>query len=152
MGRVFALLLLFLGFIFQGGCVAMFSGTSDSVVIETTPAGKQFKYADAFYESGDRLSISKDIDGAFIMAGKDFGTKLEIPHTADAWIVGDCLLLLLLIIPGVIALCVDAGSGSWRAYELEKPIVIAVPGGTPNIGEKVSKKKKTETIKKNEKK
>jgi hypothetical protein len=147
--RIIALSLLSFTLFSQVACVAMFSGTVDTVVIKTMPAGKQFKYVGAVYKSGDQLSISKDIDGAFIMVGENYSTKIEVPYEPDPWIVGDCLLLIIFLIPGLIALGVDAASGSWRAYE--KPITIAVPDSTPNIGEKVSENKKPVATK-NEKK
>lgn len=129
MKRFLVLFMLSLGTFFQGGCAAIFDGTSDRVVIETIPAGRSFTYKGVSYNSGDSVTIHKEFKEPYILYGKNKNLKAEIPSDVNAWLIGDCALLLFFFIPGLIALGVDFGTGAWREYNLDAPIVIPVADG-----------------------
>ena len=53
-------------------------------------------------------------------------------YGVDPWVIADTCLLFLGILPGVIALGVDFGTGAWR--KLDNPQVVFAPMSRPPSG------------------
>ncbi len=100
------------------GCCTIFNGTSQTVRVITHPEGKTVEYKGMNINDGDVFTVQKEFqtpefnvgaDGRPVMVSMDYGP--------DPWLIGDAALLLFFIIPGLVALGVDFGTGAWRNLE-----------------------------------
>jgi len=117
-------------FSFCGGCAAIFQGTSQTVAIKTIPEQKTFQYNGVVQKADSSITILKHFDAPSIYAGEKYETKIDVPSSVSLWLIGDGVLCLFFIIPGLIGFGVDFGTGAFRIYDM--PTVITVPATTPD--------------------
>jgi len=97
------------------GCAAIFRGTSQTVRVITTPEGKSVYYQGMKINDGDMITVQKHFDHPQFNVGQpDRPIMASMNYDPDPWLIGDCVLLFFFIIPGVVALGVDFGTGAWR--------------------------------------
>ncbi len=100
------------------GCAAILRGTSQQTRINTRPEGGSFEYEYLRFRDGDVVTIRKKFKPAMVNVGTERRPiDQELQYYPDAWLIGDCVLLLVFVIPGLIALGVDFGTGAWRNYD-----------------------------------
>jgi hypothetical protein len=112
------------------GCGAMFNDSTVAVPVNVSP-------------QGTRISV----DGLYVAQAPGVVTLTNAnPHTIDleadgyqrqsarlesrpaaGYIVLDCLLLVLLVVPGIIAIVVDASTGDWRTIDGPQVSAALVP-------------------------
>ncbi len=100
------------------GCAAIVNGSSQQVRIHTRPEGKTFYYDRVKYNDRDHITVHKE----YMVSKVNVGTEqrpldVQLQYNPDAWLIGDCAFLLIGLIPGVVALGIDFGTGTWRDYE-----------------------------------
>jgi hypothetical protein len=118
------------------GCGAMLNEVAPAFPVHVTPPDARI-YVDGLYVGKGltyiRLAAANPHAVQVAANGYEPQTIQIESRASGGFIVMDCLLLLLLIVPGIIALAVDGGSGSWRVLEIQQlsvelqPIATAKP-------------------------
>lgn len=97
------------------GCATIFSGTSQTVRVVTTPPGKTVYYQGMSLKDGQMFTVQKHFrEPQFNVGTTTRPIMTPMNYDPDPWLIGDAALFLLGILPGVVALGVDFGTGSWR--------------------------------------
>jgi len=97
------------------GCAAIFSGQSQTVTIRTVPEGRTVYYQGMAVNDGDVLTVRKRFKAPEVNIGDSNRPQfVELDYGPDLWLIGDCALLIFFLIPGLVALGVDFGTGAWR--------------------------------------
>jgi hypothetical protein len=108
------------------GCGTIFNGRSQAVRIMTTPRDRTVSYERVKLKDGDVISVRKQFATPQFNVGTDRRPVLvDMQYNPDPWLIGDAALLLVFIVPGVVALGVDFGTGAWR--DLDNPQHVYVP-------------------------
>ena len=108
------------------GCALIIRGKEQKVILNIRPEGNIAFFEGREYKSGDQISIEKGPEFPRIyFKGPEFAHEHELEYDPDPWLIADAGLLLLGIIPGVIALGVDIGTGAWRY--IEDPQTVYLP-------------------------
>lgn len=108
------------------GCAAIFRGTSQTVTIRTIPEGKTVMFQGVRIKDGGTIHVSKRFDAPEFNVGAEGRPYfVEMHYSPDPWLIADCVGLIFYIVPGLIALGVDFGTGAWR--HLENPQIVYVP-------------------------
>ncbi len=112
------------------GCAAMFRGRHQIVRLDIQPPGHVVVYEGRTLRSGDKITVEKWGEPPRVsFAGEKQSVQQDLQFSADPWLIADTALLLLGIIPGLIALGVDFGTGTWR--KLDDPQRIYEPAARP---------------------
>ena len=116
------------------GCGAMFNEPAPAIPVHVRPAGARI-YVDGVYvaqaPSYVRLTAANPHVVQIAADGYEAQT-LQINSQANGgYIVLDCLLILALIVPGIIALAVDGGSGAWKTLDVQAVSVQLQPTAKP---------------------
>jgi hypothetical protein len=105
------------------GCATMFRGRSEQVTVRTDPSGRTIYYQGRSVGHGESLHVRKEFETPqFQLHGSGGAVPLE--YNPDPWLIGDAAFLLLGIIPGVIALGIDIGTGAWRNLADEQVVIL----------------------------
>ncbi len=108
------------------GCCAIFGGTSQTLRLVTNPEGKTVYYQGMKLKDGDTFTVSKHWEAPQLNVGTDRRPVMyDMHYDPNPWLIGDGVLLLFLIIPGLIGLGVDFGTGAWR--NIDNPQQVYVP-------------------------
>ena len=108
------------------GCCAILNGTSQTIRVVTNPEGKTVEYEGMKLKDGDTFTLQKHFHNPQFNVGTDRRPIMyDLHYDPDPWLIGDGVLLLFFIIPGVIALGVDFGTGAWRT--VDNPQQVYVP-------------------------
>ncbi len=102
------------------GCGAMFNERTSVVRVDATPPGAKV-YVDGLYvaQAPAGVTLTNAQSHSIDLEANGYqrqGTRLE-SRTSGGFVVLDCVLLLFFIVPGVIALAVDASTGDWNVLE-----------------------------------
>ncbi len=108
------------------GCATIIRGRGQTVNIITNPADRTVYYQGRPVSHGQNLIVSKQFESPKFNVGTDQGPiEVQMTYDMDPWLIADAALLFVFIIPGVIALGVDAATGAWR--NLHSPQIVYVP-------------------------
>jgi hypothetical protein len=115
------------------GCGAMLNDRKVKIPVETTPPGARV-YLDGIHIGVSPISVEVEQRKSHVVeVDADGYTKqtaqLE-PSVDSTFIVLDCLLLILVIVPGVVALAVDGGTGDWKVIDNSPLSIVLTPAGT----------------------
>lgn len=100
------------------GCAAVFSGTNQNVRVITTPPGKTVYFNGMRVKDGEMLTVQKHFrEPEFNIGAPERPVMYPMHYDPDPWLIGDGVLLFFFLIPGLIALGVDFGTGAWRNLE-----------------------------------
>ena len=116
------------------GCGAMFNEPAPAIPVHTNPAGARI-YVDGAYvaqtPSYVRLTAASSHLVQIAADGYD-AQSIQITSQANGgYIILDCLLILALIVPGIIALAVDGGSGAWKTLDVQALSIQLQPTAKP---------------------
>ena len=125
--RRIVILLIFANLIWlQCGCAAVFRGTSQTVLIQTIPAGRSVLFKGMKVADGELLTVRKELGVSKINVGTPGRPiMVDLSYKIDPWLIGDAGLLILFVVPGAVALGVDFGMGTWQL--LDDPQRVYVP-------------------------
>jgi hypothetical protein len=105
----------------NAGCGAMFNGSIATVPVSVSPSVRAKIFADGTLagESPVKLRLTTaDSHTVSVEAdGYESQTVRIQPHAGGGYIVADCILLVAFLVPGIIALAVDGGSGDWNVLD-----------------------------------
>lgn len=124
---------LFVAIAFQStGCATILREKTQSVTVATIPKGKSVFYNGVEIDDGGAITIERRFDQPKFYLGQS-GTPVSTPVTydPDLWLIGDAGLLFLGVVPGVIALGVDFGSGAWRKFHDRQQVIVPDLGPRP---------------------
>lgn len=124
------LLLVLCIVISSSGCAAIIRGTSQTCRVVTDPPGQSIMYNGREVFDGESITIQKRFEPTLISTGSNSHVLQELKYDPDPLIICDAALLFLGVIPGVIALGVDFGTGAWRNHH--NPQVLYVSTSVPN--------------------
>jgi PEGA domain len=128
LGAALPIILVNLG----SGCAAMFNDQSPVIPVQVSPPGARV-YVDGLYVAQAPTQIRLNTANPHMVQVAAEGYEPQTihihPHTSGGYIVLDCLLLLALIVPGIIALAVDGGSGYWKVFDFDQLTVQLQPLG-----------------------
>lgn len=106
----------------SNGCATLLRGTSQSIVVKTTPPGRSVLYQGRKVADGEMVLVQKQFEPPRFYVG---AAPVDMHYDPDSLLLGDAGLLLFFVVPGLIALGVDFGTGAWR--NLHSTQMIAVP-------------------------
>jgi hypothetical protein len=108
------------------GCATMFSGTTQTVTVVTQPPGKSVYYNGVEIKDGERVTIQKRFQTPqFNIGGSRRPILVDMTYNPDPLIIGDGVLLIFWLVPGLIAGGVDAGTGAWRQLDDQQIVYIS---------------------------
>ena len=111
---------------FTSGCCTMFGDKSQNVTVKTVPAGKFVRYQGNIVRDGNIMYVKKGFKAPqFHLEYKEGFQFIDLEYNPDVWLIGDGLLLLLGVVPGLIGFGVDIVTGDWRDFD--NPQVIYFP-------------------------
>jgi hypothetical protein len=127
------------------GCGAMFNSNTTTVPVRVAPAVQARVHVDGRYvgESPVSLELSSSQSHTIDIEADGFerqSTRIEA-STSGGYVALDCVLVVFFVVPGIIALAVDGGSGDWKVLEERELSIQLVPsrepapsasGGTPS--------------------
>lgn len=103
------------------------------MVVETPPSGHAVYFQGQRVSSGQAITVKKRLGTpSFELGGGVHTQTMPMEYNPDPWLLGDAAFLLLGIIPGVIALGVDIGTGAWRNLS-DRQVVITPPAEEPKV-------------------
>ena len=102
------------------GCGAMFNSSATTIRVNAQPTGARV-YIDGLYAAPSPAEITVTTADPHSLSVQAEGyepqtTRLE-SRVGGGYVVLDCLLLLLFVVPGILALVVDGATGDWRSVE-----------------------------------
>jgi hypothetical protein len=104
------------------GCGAMFNSTTKVVPIRVAPQGARI-YVDGLYVAQSPTSVVLNNATSHSIDLEADGYQRQSTHVesrpAAGFIVLDCVLLVFLIVPGIIALVVDGSTGDWKTADVD---------------------------------
>ena len=116
------------------GCGAMFNEPAPAIPVHTNPAGARI-YVDGAYvaqaPSYVRLTAANSHLVQIAADGYDAQSIQVTSQANGGYIILDCLLILALIVPGIIALGVDGGSGAWKTLDVQALSIQLRPTAKP---------------------
>lgn len=116
------------------GCGAMFNEPAPAIPVHVSPAGARI-YVDGVYvaqaPSYVRLTAANPHVVQVAADGYEAQTIQVNSQANGGYIILDCLLILALIVPGIIALAVDGGTGAWRTLDVQSLSVQLQPSARP---------------------
>ena len=116
------------------GCATMFRGTTETIRVQTTPAGQRVSYEQVEVGDDETVTVRKRFTPPrFSIGGEGERREVGLRITPDPWLLGDTALLIPFIIPGVIAFGVDFGTGAWRDLDDEQRVRVAGTRAAPEV-------------------
>ncbi len=117
----------------SSGCGAIFNERRAVIPVRVNPPGARI-YVDGLFVGAAPLTIMLDQRFAHTVDIDADGferqsTRIE-SNAGGGYILGDCALLLFLIVPGIIALVVDASADSWNVLTRNQLSVGMAPART----------------------
>jgi hypothetical protein len=116
------------------GCGAMFNEPAPAIPVHVTPPGARI-YVDGLYvaqaPSYVRLTAANPHVVQVAADGYEAQTIQVTSQANGGYIILDCLLILALIVPGIIALAVDGGTGAWRTLDVQALSIQLQPAARP---------------------
>lgn len=107
--------------VFSTSCATIFSGTSQTVHINTIPEGHTVYFDNVAVEDGQVVNVRKRMKTPEVNIGTpERPYFVEMDYSPDPWLIGDGLLIIVGVIPGLIAFGVDFGTGAWRKLEQQQ--------------------------------
>lgn len=114
----------------SAGCALLVNQQKQTIRISTTPPGRTVYIKGTTAKDGEYVTLTKAFDVAEANVGSPTRpTSTDLKFNPDVWLLGDAALLLVFVLPGLIALGVDYGTGAWRTYE--DPQILLVSEGSP---------------------
>jgi hypothetical protein len=99
------------------GCGAIFNGSTTLVPINSLPPRSKV-YVDGHYVGEAPTAVEVRSKQSHQVEIEAAGYEREVfqlePEVGAGYVLLDCLLLVLAVVPGVIAIVVDAASGDWN--------------------------------------
>ncbi len=127
LGRGVAVLLACSVALMQTGCAALFGDKTQVVTVRTVPEGRTVYYHGIAVNDGDTITVRKKFKEPEVNIGsKDRPHFVELDYEPDLWLIGDGVLLLFFVVPGLVALGVDFGTGSWRDLDEHQVLYVGV--------------------------
>lgn len=100
------------------GCATLMTEKTQTVRVNTVPAGRAIYYQGAPVADGDSVVVRRDFrPPAFELEPGDNPRTFEMDYSVDPWVIGDAGLAIFFILPGVIAGGLDVATGAWRKLE-----------------------------------
>jgi hypothetical protein len=110
------------------GCALMFEDNLHTVRVVTQPNGRTVYFNGTAYNDGQTVVIDHDLETPRFNVGTPGSPRFqEIDYSVSPWLIGDGVLLVFFVIPGLVAFGVDMLSGAWRIPE--DPQVVYVETG-----------------------
>ena len=110
----------------SSGCAIVFRGASQVVTIRTNPPGQTVRINGEEVSDGQAITVYKQFEAPMIdVGGPNRPIPVPLSYDPDPLLIGDAVLLIAFVIPGLVALGVDFGTGCWR--DLHEQQVIYVP-------------------------
>lgn len=109
------------------GCATLFEGESQTVVIVTHPEGRTVFYEGMRIGDGGGVKVNKRYDAPQLIApaGRSRGT-LDMTYSPSPWLLGDAVLLLPGLVPGLIAFGIDFYTGAWRVLDNPQHVYLSI--------------------------
>ncbi|MEW6744552.1 MAG: hypothetical protein AB1486_17495 [Planctomycetota bacterium] len=111
----------------SGGCATVFRGTSQNVCVSTYPAGGKVLFNGISLGDGQTVTVTKRFETPSVTLDEARPLKHDLTFDADPWLIGDAALLVLGIVPGLVALGIDFGTGAWRNLHERQTILLPQP-------------------------
>ena len=110
----------------SSGCSLIVRGASQVVTIRTNPPGQTVRIDGVEVSDGQSITVHKQFEPPMIDVGDpDRPIFVPLSYDPDPLLIGDAVFLILYVVPGLVALGVDFGTGCWR--DLHELQVIDVP-------------------------
>ena len=124
--KLIAIILILAMFSFTSGCCTMFGEKSQTIIVKTVPEGKIVRYQGVKIKDGGTVHIKKEFKAPQFYVGGEGGFYfVDLDYAPDLWLIGDGVLILFFVVPGLIGFGVDFLTGAWR--EFDNPQVIYLP-------------------------
>ncbi|HVZ31286.1 MAG TPA: hypothetical protein VG963_02615 [Polyangiaceae bacterium] len=105
----------------NAGCGALFNSSIATVPISVSPAVKAKIFVDGTLAGEAPVNVRLTTYNAHTVsveaAGYAHQTVRIESHAGGGYIAADCVLLVVFLVPGIIALAVDGGSGDWNVLD-----------------------------------
>ena len=102
------------------GCGAMFNQETAVVPIQVNPSGARV-YVDGQLVGQAPLNVRMSNKAPHTIDVEADGYERQTTHVdsqvSGGYILADCIFLVFLIIPGIIALAIDGGTGDWKVID-----------------------------------
>ena len=117
------------------GCGSLFNSQTTTVPVRVAPAVKARVHVDGRYVGESPVSIRLRSSESHTIDIEADGferqrTRIE-SSTSGGYVALDCVLLVFFVVPGIIALAVDGGSGDWNVLEEKELSIRLVPALEP---------------------
>ncbi len=108
---------------FSSGCASIFDGTHESVRVQTRPGGHVVYYLGEPVSDGEKIRVSKKFGSSeFRIGSAESAETVRLGYSPAPWLLGDAGLLLFGVVPGLVALGIDAATGAWRNLDDEQVV------------------------------
>ena len=112
--KLFVALLLSASLLFSStGCATLLRGTSQTIMVRTNPPGGNVEYQGRKLTDGEMLHVQKRLEPARVYVDS---VPRDLHYGPDPLLIGDAVLLFFFVVPGLIALGIDFGTGAWRDF------------------------------------
>lgn len=107
------------------GCATLMTEKSQTVRVNTVPAGRSIYYQGTRVADGEYVSVRRDYrTPTFGLEPGEKPQTVDMDYSVEPWVIGDAGLAVFFIIPGVIAGGLDIATGAWRKLESTQVIDI----------------------------
>jgi hypothetical protein len=115
-------------------CGSLANDSTRRVQVNVNPVGARI-FVDGIYaaRAPGTLHLSQSVPHSVEVQAEGYTSRvLRVePKTNGGYVVLDCILLLFLIVPGVIALVVDGATGDWKVIDTDRLTVVLDPAQQP---------------------
>ena len=130
LGAALSIVVLNLG----SGCGAMFNDKTTIVHVQAMPPGARVM-VDGLYVAQAPGNVSVTTANPHSIDVEADGYQRQSTHIESnangGYIALDCILLVFLVVPGIIALVVDGATGDWRTLDRNYVSTALIPAPTP---------------------
>lgn len=105
----------------NAGCGALFNNSISTVPVSVSPAIKARIFVDGTLVGESPVNVRLTSADSHIVSVEGDGYERQTvrvdSHAGGGYIAADCVLLIFFLVPGIIALAVDGGSGDWKVLD-----------------------------------
>lgn len=109
----------------SSGCAALLHGTSQTIRVTTQPAGETIYYQGIAVRDGEMVTVQKHFEPPRLNVGTpERPVMADVKFDPDPLLIADAVLLVFFVVPGLVALGVDFGTGAWRKLDDPQPVIV----------------------------